>query len=110
MFIHSSSYEAWGLVVNEAMAHGLPIVISNNCTVGRELIEEGKNGYLYPTFDEAVGVKKLSTLLKDEELYEQAAKSAIETIRPYTIENMAKTHVEVFEKILKSEVSGFGKN
>ncbi len=48
VFVHASTSEQWGLVVNEAAASGLPLIISNRCGCARELVEEGANGF---TFD-----------------------------------------------------------
>lgn len=47
-FIHASTTEQWGLVVNEAMASGLPVLVSNRCGCAEDLVEEGINGF---TFD-----------------------------------------------------------
>jgi glycosyltransferase involved in cell wall biosynthesis len=47
-FIHASTTEPWGLVVNEAMASGLPVLVSNRCGCAQDLVQEGKNGF---TFD-----------------------------------------------------------
>lgn len=47
-FIHASTTEQWGLVVNEAMASGLPVLVSNRCGCAPDLVREGVNGY---TFD-----------------------------------------------------------
>ena len=44
-FIHASTHEEWGLVVNEAMAAGLPILLSRRCGCAPDLLEEGKNGF-----------------------------------------------------------------
>lgn len=44
-FIHASTTEQWGLVVNEAMAAGLPVVISERCGCVPELVHTGVNGY-----------------------------------------------------------------
>jgi glycosyltransferase involved in cell wall biosynthesis len=44
-FIHASIQEQWGLVVNEAMAAGLPVLISNRCGCYEDLIIEGVNGF-----------------------------------------------------------------
>ncbi|GEO03930.1 hexosyltransferase [Adhaeribacter aerolatus] len=45
-FIHASTTEQWGLVVNEAMASGLPVVISERCNCVPELVHTGRNGYV----------------------------------------------------------------
>lgn len=47
-FILPSLVEQWGLVVNEAMASGLPVLVSNRCGCSRDLVREGENGH---TFD-----------------------------------------------------------
>ena len=44
-FIHASTHEEWGLVVNEAMAAGLPILLSRRCGCAPDLLEEGRNGF-----------------------------------------------------------------
>ena len=49
-FVHASTTEQWGLVVNEAMASGLPVLVSNRCGCARDLVQEGHNGF---TFDPA---------------------------------------------------------
>ena len=47
-FIHPALTEPWGLVVNEAMASGLPVVVSNRCGCAPDLVQDGVNG---STFD-----------------------------------------------------------
>jgi 1,2-diacylglycerol 3-alpha-glucosyltransferase len=47
-FAHASTMEPWGLVVNEAMASGLPVLVSNRCGCANDLVHEGVNGF---TFD-----------------------------------------------------------
>lgn len=44
-FIHASYQEQWGLVVNEAMAAGLPVLVSNRCGCFEDLVIEGVNGW-----------------------------------------------------------------
>jgi len=45
-FVHASMTEQWGLVVNEAIASGLPVIVSNRCGCAPELVSD--NG---STFD-----------------------------------------------------------
>ena len=47
-FVLASTVEQWGLVVNEAMASGLPVLVSNRCGSAADLVKEGVNGF---TFD-----------------------------------------------------------
>ena len=44
-FIHASTIEQWGLVVNEAMAAGLPVIISHRCGCFEDLVIDGINGF-----------------------------------------------------------------
>ena len=41
VFVHASTSEQWGLVVNEAMSAGLPILISSACGCSPDLVQEG---------------------------------------------------------------------
>lgn len=50
-FVHISRIEPWGLVVNEAMAAGLPIVVSRECGCAADLVQDGVNGFLVPCDD-----------------------------------------------------------
>lgn len=46
-FVHASSTEQWGLVVNEALAAGLPVVVSDRCGCRSELVRDGLNGFSF---------------------------------------------------------------
>ncbi|TWJ00638.1 glycosyltransferase involved in cell wall biosynthesis [Mucilaginibacter frigoritolerans] len=46
-FISPSFYESWGLVVNEAMAAGLPVLLSDKINSGLTLLKDGENGYVF---------------------------------------------------------------
>lgn len=51
-FVHASTTEQWGLVVNEAMASGLPVIVSNRCGCAPDLVRDGENGWTFDPFDE----------------------------------------------------------
>lgn len=87
--------DVWGLVINEAMAYGLPIVTTDRCVAGLELVEDGVNGYLVPVDDQKALTEKINAVLASDMAKMGAA--SLQKIRPYTIENMAKRHVEIFE-------------
>ena len=52
-FIHASTKEPWGLVVNEAMAARLPVLVSNRCGCARTLVRESENGHSFDPNDVA---------------------------------------------------------
>ena len=52
-FVLASTQETWGLVINEAMASGLPVIVSNKCGAASTLIEQGRNGYTFTPSNES---------------------------------------------------------
>lgn len=50
--LHASTTEQWGLVVNEAMAAGLPVIISERCGCVPELVHQGKNGFRFDPYNQ----------------------------------------------------------
>ena len=50
-FVHSALVDQWGLVVNEAMAAGLPVVVSTGTGCSYDLVRDGENGYRFDPED-----------------------------------------------------------
>lgn len=50
-FVHASTTEQWGLVVNEAMAAGLPVLVSERCGCAPDLVRNGANGFTFDPSD-----------------------------------------------------------
>ena len=66
-FVHASTTEQWGLVVNEAIASGLPVIVSNRCGCVPELVQG--NGFTFePTDEHELGSRLLQMAsLSDDE-------------------------------------------
>lgn len=58
-FVHPAVTEPWGLVVNESMASGLPVLVSRGVGCASDLVREGENGYVF----EATDVGELAGLM-----------------------------------------------
>ena len=95
LFVLPTREDIWGLVINEAMAYGLPVITTDRCVAGLELVEEGVNGYIVPVEDEKALAEKMNVALGSD--MDAMGKASLEKIRPYTLENMAKVHAEIFE-------------
>jgi glycosyltransferase involved in cell wall biosynthesis len=68
-FIHASTTEQWGLVVNEALASRLPVIVSNRCGCAPELVEAGRNGFTFNPYEteELVGLMlQVASMTTDE--------------------------------------------
>lgn len=91
LFVFPTREDIWGLVVNEAMAYGLPVITTSRCNAGLELVQEGKNGYIVP-----VDQMAMLTKVTKEALSHQFDTSFIEeTINRYTIEAMVRAHCSI---------------
>lgn len=61
VFVLPSDYEPFGVVVNEAMLCGCPVIVSDRVGAGYDLIQQGETGYIYPTRN----VQALAQVLTD---------------------------------------------
>jgi hypothetical protein len=61
-FVHIPHREAWGLVVNEAAAAGLPLIVGNTVGAGCELVREGETGWLVSASHETSVVRAMKKL------------------------------------------------
>jgi glycosyltransferase involved in cell wall biosynthesis len=66
-FIHASTTEQWGLVVNEAMASGLPVLVSNRCGCAADLVKEGENGWTFDPTNEDEMAELMLRISSDED-------------------------------------------
>jgi glycosyltransferase involved in cell wall biosynthesis len=78
--------ETWGLVVNEAMACGLPAIVSDRVGCGPDLIEEGKTGAIFPFGDIDALAGLLVGLANDPSRLARMGHEAQERIRNYSVE------------------------
>lgn len=68
VFLIPSRIEPWGLVVNEAMNFGLPVVATEAVGSAQDLVRPGENGFVVPVADEEAMADALSVMVEDEEM------------------------------------------
>ena len=105
LFVLPTETDTWGLVINEAMACGLPVVTTKMCIAGIELVRDWENGFLVPVGDSNALFDVMNNILTDDNLRLRMAKNALKTIQPYTYENVAKSHINSIEGFLRNNRS-----
>ena len=87
--------EPFGLSVIESMACGTPVIAFDRGSMP-ELIQNGKNGFLVNTVDEAV-----EAVARIKEIDRAECRRHVE--RHFTVERMVKEYIQVYEMILQGE-------
>ena len=93
--------EAWGLVVNEAMAAGLPVIVSNECGCSLDLVRDGENGYILTDLRNSETLRTL--VMKALKNKENFSKKSLEIIDNWTFENSRKSFEELLKLLNNSE-------
>jgi glycosyltransferase involved in cell wall biosynthesis len=81
VLVMPSNHEAWGLVTNEAMATGLPVVVSNRVGASMEIIRDGDNGFVYPVGDIDSLARIVRRVAEDPSLRERMGRRSREIIQ-----------------------------
>jgi glycosyltransferase involved in cell wall biosynthesis len=82
-----SLYETWGLVVNEAMHFGLPVVVSDQVGCAPDLVQSGESGLLFRSNDASDLARALQELIENDRLRYKCGLNAARIIREYTPDN-----------------------
>ena len=102
LFVFSSRFEGFGMVLIEAMACGLPVV-SFDCPCGpRDIVSHDEDGLLVPSGDIDKLANAMSQLMDSYELRHQMAKNAICNVRRFQIDEIADRWQLLFEDVLNS--------
>ncbi len=103
VFVLPTREDIWGLVINEAMAKGLPVLTTDACVAGMEMLPHKENSVV-PTENVNALAEKLGEILTNEALRRTLEKDNLEAVRNYTIEAMAKTHSHIIKNIIEKRV------
>ncbi len=99
VFVLPTRSDTWGLVINEAMTFGLPIITTNRCVAGNALVKEGKNGFIVSVEDSVAIAEKVNTILENKELSSEMGRMNYNLMREWTFEEMGKVMIKNIEGI-----------
>jgi glycosyltransferase involved in cell wall biosynthesis len=99
IFVLPSFSETWGLVINEAMVCGLPVIVSDQCGCASDLVENKATGKVFKSNDEDDLWAKMVTLKADN--IEDYSINAQKLISDYSPKNVALEMITAFANLEK---------
>ncbi len=99
IFVLPTREDIWGLVINEAMAFGLPVISTEGCIAALELIKNDINGYVVPVDDESALRQRLAFLTENPDIRQKMGAKNRNDMQGCTIEQIVQRHVEVIDSL-----------
>lgn len=97
IYLMTSYTESFGIVLIEAMSHGLPCIAFSSAEGARELIDSGRNGYLINNRNSEAYIKKVEDLMEDREIRKSIGLEGRKSIRKYSGEEVVKDWYKIIE-------------
>jgi 1,2-diacylglycerol 3-alpha-glucosyltransferase len=101
LFAFASITETQGLVTMEAMAAGLPVVAVNGSGT-RDIVDEGKQGFLVPNSATALA-KSIDQMLDSPSLMKKFKRNALTKARTFDVETQAARLIEVYKQAIEDK-------
>jgi glycosyltransferase involved in cell wall biosynthesis len=106
VFVFPTRYDAFGMVVTEAMACGLPVVTSRQAGAA-EIITDGVDGILVPDpADCAAWTHAIAALAADPGARTRLGRAAAHTASRFTWDQVARQTLAVYEQVIRSRAAG----
>lgn len=103
IFVLTSNWEGLPNAIMEAMASGLPCVVTDVGGNG-ELVVDGETGYVVPPNDPATMAQKILCLFKNEKLRKEMGMAGRRRIeKDFSVDKMVSETKEIYEKLLFKE-------
>jgi glycosyltransferase involved in cell wall biosynthesis len=86
LLVLPSDFEPWGMVINEAMCCGLPVVVSDKVGAAADLVADGVNGFVYPMGDVPALAHRVLRIVSDDGLRSAMARESVRRIGEWSVE------------------------
>jgi len=93
--------EPWGLVVNEAMAAGLPVLLSKKCGCYPDIVCDGINGFSFDPYDKDALYIQMKEIVEGKYDLGKMGAASLKIIKDYTPERAASIVMETIKFVLK---------
>lgn len=90
VFVLPSEDEPWGLIINEVMCAGVPIVATSEIGAVQDLVKHGDNGFVYKATDIDSLASHLKVLVDDAELRKRMGRRSVEIIDEWDFESCTR--------------------
>ena len=98
IYLMTSYTESFGIVLIEAMSHGVPCVAFDSAEGAREIINSGENGYLIKNRNFNAMLMKISSLVDKETERKKLGKMARESVKKYSSDIVVKDWFTLIEE------------
>lgn len=99
VLILPSKSEPWGLVVNEAMVCGMPVIVSEKCGCAEDLVRSGINGFLFNPESQSDLETALKFFIENPEKIDSMGNESIKLIKPFSSKTVAKAMVNCYRNL-----------
>jgi len=100
LFVLPSRYDGWGVVVNQAVGAGLPVICSDAVGAAKDLVEPHHNGLIFPTGEIDALTDSLASYLHNPEAIQTASIASQKKAEDWSPKVGAKKWVEAFETVM----------
>lgn len=99
VLILPSQSEPWGLVVNEAMVCGMPVIVSDKCGCVADLVKNDQNGFTFDPNQQAELEKAMQFFIQNPEKMTAMGKASLRIIAPFSSKKVARQMADCFHHI-----------